>query len=201
MISLAGIIGNNSLGYQHGMTKVERAVRRSAGRVLDKVVIKERTDITISLENNKFIDVIWGTPDVTRLRKCFDAIARGLYRHHFGSRFDGSTTIVLGYLFHKPSETKTWVDFLTHCSEVDVKGKDKLGKNPDVFFYQVTDYDQFGLFLMKLCFYDHMNVYVAFRPVSSNPPASFTQMLIERGIQTHVAVDGKTYVFNSTSES
>jgi hypothetical protein len=97
MVSLAGIIGNNSIGYQHRFTKVDRTYRRTAFRLLDKVVIKKKSMRTIELEGNRFVEVIWGTPDVARLSTCFDHIARALHYHHVGHRFEGKVKILLWF--------------------------------------------------------------------------------------------------------
>lgn len=40
MVCLAGLVGNNSIGYRHNMGKVDRTVRRSAGRLLHKIFVK-----------------------------------------------------------------------------------------------------------------------------------------------------------------
>src|SRR3954451_9328117 len=38
MVSLAGIIGNNSIGYSHKLRKLDRAIRLSANRLLEEVL-------------------------------------------------------------------------------------------------------------------------------------------------------------------
>lgn len=201
MVSLVGIIGNNSLGYRHRLTKVDRAVKRSANRLLDRVFTKKKTTYTFKLHDNKFIDVIWGTPDVKRLHRCFDHIARGIHFHHFGRRFEGTVKLLLGYLFHDESEARTWSDFIRDRSELDLVGKPRIGENPEVFYFQVTDYDEFGLFLIKLCFYGGLNVYAAFLPSASNPPNNFVALLMEKGIPTVLTLGEKSYAFNTKSET
>jgi hypothetical protein len=80
MVSLAGIIGNNSVGYSHRLGKVNRAILASANHVLDQVL----------LEKQDFTDVIWRTPDVRRLNRCFEHLAFGSHRHQFKRNFCGS---------------------------------------------------------------------------------------------------------------
>lgn len=60
MVSLAGIIGNNSIGYRHKFGKVNKAIRRSANRLLDSVFAKKQHVFVIEVRPNKFIDVIGG---------------------------------------------------------------------------------------------------------------------------------------------
>lgn len=200
MVSLAGLVGNNSIGYQHKITKVDRALRRTANRLLDKVLIKRKFVQTVELRDNKFIEVIWGTPDVKRLNFCFDHIARGLHYHHFGSRFDGQVKVMLGYLFHDDSNAKNLVEFIRDRAEIDLTGKPCYGENPDVFNYQVTDFDEHGLFLMKLCFYGGLKVYVSFLHAASSPPHNLAFQLMGMGVETVVTLGEKTYGFNFKSK-
>jgi hypothetical protein len=58
MVSLAGIIGNNSIGYRHKFGKVNKAVRRSANRLLEEVFVKKKHVFVVEVGPNKFIDVI-----------------------------------------------------------------------------------------------------------------------------------------------
>jgi hypothetical protein len=201
MVSLAGIIGNNSIGYQHKLGKVDRALRGSAHRLLDEVLLKKTEIHTVQLSPNNFIDVIWGTPDLARLNRCFDHIARGVYFRHFSSSFSGQVHILLGYLAHKNADAKNWCAFIRDRAEIDLDGRPRNGSNPDVFYYQVTDIDPHGLFMIKLCFYGGLNVYAAFRPEASTPPPNLALELMNRGIKTAITLGERVYEFNSDPET
>src|SRR5262245_42491813 len=97
MVSLAGIIGNNSIGYSHKFSKVNRAIHRSAYSLLNQAM-KNQKWYVVEYGHNKFIDVVWGTPDYDRLLRCFDRIARGIHLAHFGRRFRGTARPLLGYI-------------------------------------------------------------------------------------------------------
>lgn len=196
MVSLAGIIGNNSIGYMHKLGKVDRAIRNSTNRLLDQVVIEKKSVHRIELGPNRFHEVIFGTPDIERLRKCFIHIGHALHHHHFRTRFEGEITVLLGYLFHSEYNAKTWVEFIEARTELDLKEKPRLGENPDVFYYQVTDPDEFSLFAMRLTFYGGLRVFLAFRPKGVARPAHLGFQLISHGIQTEVTLGEKSYVFN-----
>lgn len=73
MVSIAGIVGNNSIGYHHATGKVDRALRRSSYRLLNKVFHKKEI-LRIEKEDNEFIDFIIGTPDYARLKRCFNSM-------------------------------------------------------------------------------------------------------------------------------
>jgi len=196
MVSLAGIIGNNSIGYRHKLGKVDRAIRRSSNRLLEEVIIKKKEIHRIELAENKFIDVIWGTPDVERLGKCFDHIARGLHFHHFNEPFDGRVHVHLGFLKHDQKNPQNWNEFVRRKTEIELQGKSRYGYNPDVFFYQVTEKDQFDLFLFRLCFYGGVNVYAAMWPSSASPPANLAIELMNRGMKTIITLGDENYEFN-----
>jgi hypothetical protein len=74
MVSLAGMIGNNSIGYLHKFTKVDRAIQKSAHKLIENVFLKKEK-YYFKIEDNKFIELIWGTPDFDRLENCFKHIA------------------------------------------------------------------------------------------------------------------------------
>lgn len=197
MASLAGIIGSNSIGCKHKLGKVDRAIRRSSNRLFDKVLIRKNEIHRVELAEDKFIDVIWGTPDVERLTKCFDHIAYGLHYHHFGSPFHGSVHVHLGFLTHDQRNPRIWSEFLTHKTEMELQGKPHYGHNQEIFYYQITDKDQFGLFLFRLCFYGGINIFAAMWPSNASPPQKDIAMeLVRHGIGTIIALDDKSYELN-----
>jgi hypothetical protein len=74
--------------------------------------------------------------------------------------------------------------------------KTKLGANPEVFYYQVTDHDIHGLFLIKLCFYGGLNVYIAFIGAEVEVPTNLGMELMKRGIKTILRLGEKKYEIN-----
>ena len=200
MVSLAGIVGNNSIGYMHKLGKVDRAIRNSAHRLLDKVLLKKKNVHRIALGDNKFHEVISGTPDVARLHSCFVHIGHGLHQHHFRNRFVGRITVLLGYLFHSDHNSKTWVAFVHERAEIDLKDKPRLGSNQEVFYYQITEPDQASLFLMRLTFYGGLIVYLAFIPQDAKKPTHLGLELMAQGFRTILTIGDKEYEFNPKSE-
>ncbi len=163
MVSLAGLIGNNSVGYRHRFGKVNRAIRRSSSRLLDKAYLK-REHFVLELETSRFVEVIWGTPDVPRLRKCFEHIAYGLHYHHFGQPFVGKLTILPAFLASKEKSTKSLVDFIRHKSEFELRNTDPTGGNPGIFCFNFGEADRLGLYLLRMHFYGGIDVYASFQP-------------------------------------
>lgn len=196
MVSLAGIIGNNSIGYRHKFGKVDKAIRRSANRLLEEVFVKKKHVFVVEVEPNKFLDVIWGTPDAGRLQRCFELIVRGLHMHHFGIPFGGEICVHLGYLQPDAPNAKAFNAFVRRKFEIELEGKPTFGENQKVFFYQVTEEDQFGLSAMRLCFYGGLNVYASLKPDGSVIPQNLAWELTNRGIRTVVTLGEESFTFN-----
>lgn len=196
MVSLAGVFGNNSTGYAHRLGKVNRAVLRSSRRLLS-AVFKRRRSYVVQLEQNGFLELIWGTPDLARLQACFDRIARALHLHHFGTPFRGEVVTHFGYVHPTEPNAGTFRDFLRHRVALDLADKPRLGSNPDVFYYRVADPDVHGLYLLELCFYGGLNVYTTFLREGKQRPVDLAMSLIEVGIPTTLTLEGRLYHFNA----
>lgn len=195
MVSLAGVIGNNSVGYRHKFGKVERALRRRSYRLLSKVLLGEHTLHQLPLDNNRFVEVIWGTPDVERLTRCFEHIGYGLHYHHFGRQFSGTLRVHLGFLQHPEGNARTFNAMIRARAEIDLAGQPTLGANPDVFRFIVSEPDSFSTFLMKLHFYGGLEVYVAFIPDGIDLPAHPLNELLKAGIPTTVTLKEQEFSF------
>jgi hypothetical protein len=196
MVSLAGIIGNNSIGYAHKHTKVNRAIKRSAGRLLEKAFSSRTRTEYFDLGKNKFLEVVWGTPDLSRLQQCFDRIARALFFSGFAHKFIGHTQTLLGYVNHSEPNSAAFLEFMKHKVEMELRGIPIGGENPDVFQYQFTDLDSLGLRTLRMCFYGGLNVYVALIPEGLVLPTNLSHDLIANGVRTSIRLEDALYEFN-----
>lgn len=194
MISIAGIIGNNSIGYEHYNGKIQRALKRTSYKLLEKVFLKKQS-FRIGNEN-KFLEVIFGTPDYARLVNCFTHIAHGIYRYHFQENFQGELKPFLGFLHSTEKNPKVFKEFIAHRAALDLEGKTMHGDNKEVFYYQFAEPDQFGIFLVRLCFYENVNIYVSYMPTGSKTPSDLAMELMNRGIKTIIRVGDIEYEFN-----
>ena len=195
MVSLAGVFGNNSIGYRHKFGKVERAIRRSSQTLLNKVFLKKKRYL-FEADNNRFYEVIWGTPDQQRLHKCFEHIAYGLYWHEYKQIFRGSLRVLLGYLHHTDKNSKTFIEFIKYRAELDLKKSPQKGENKEIFYFQFSEPDELGLIMVRLVFYGGIEVYVAFLPEDEKIPIHLGFELMNKGIHTVFDVDGQKFEFN-----
>ena len=194
LVSIAGIVGNNSIGYQHYKGKVQRALKRSSYKLLEKVFLKKKV---FKLEReNRFFEFILGTPDYDRLLKCCEHMAFGVYRHHFDASFRGVVKPYLGFLHTTEKNPKAFQELITFKTEKELREVEKCGENSEIFYYQFTEPDQFGAFLVRLCFYENVNIYVSFLPEGKEAPYSLGFDLMNRGIKTIIEEDGKSFEFN-----
>jgi hypothetical protein len=197
MVSLAGVLGNNAIGYGLRFTKIDRAARRSAGRVLRKVFTQKHAHAFLQLADSKFVEIVWGTPDQTRLENCFRHIAHALHFHHFGSRFVGNVRILLGHLSSPDENYTSFVEFIRAKVSAELAGRSEHGENLSVFSYQFTDQDGFGLRLIRLRFYQNVEVYVSMQPADVEIPTNMAMLLVERGVPTTIHDGGVDYRFNT----
>lgn len=196
MVSIAGIFGNNSIGFRHKLSKVDRALRRSAGKLLDRIYTRREHFIVGQLDGNRFLEVIWGTPDHERLVRCFTVIAHGIYYHEFKHRFSGNLKVVLGHLRYGDSNSAQFVSFIRGKLDQELSDKPRRGSNQSVFFYQITDKDQWGLSTIRLCFYGGIHIYVGLIPEGAKFPPNIAAEFIAGGIRTVLRVGDKDYEFN-----
>jgi len=193
MVSLAGMLGNNSIGYAHSITKVDRSLRRSSYKLLERVFISNRRKLLIELGDNKFIHAIAGTPDLERLDKCVDHIVRGLYRHHFQTNFSGQAKTLLSFLVVEEQSRSNLQQFLLTRARKDTVGLPRFGENQEVFFYQVVDPDEFGIMLFNLCFFENIEIFCALVPENANVPTHLGFELMKRGMPVTFTLDGHEY--------
>jgi hypothetical protein len=198
MVCLAGILGNNSLGFQHKLTKVNRAIRRSAGRLLS-AAFKTREHRVVKVGDNALVEVIWGTPDYDRLQTCFHCMAHGLWYHHFGTRFLGQIKVLMGHLTHSDKNATAFLNLIKHKAALDLRDVERFGRNQEVFFYQFSGEDETGLTLLRMCFYGGVDIFVAFLPDGVELPFNLAMQFIKGGIETHVSIGDKTFHFNESS--
>ncbi len=200
MVSLAGIFGNNSIGYLHRFTKVNRAIKRSSNRLLNKAFIKKKHYYL--KDNNNFLEIIWGTPDHTRLQNCFKHIAYGLHYTYYKKRFIGKIKIVLGYTHSKDQKHNNFLQYMKHQSKIDLKDIPKHGKNKDIFYYQFSKQDVYGTYLVHMRFYGGIDVYASFLPNERQEEfdSSFEMMLAEVCDSVIFKVEDKEYLIKNKNK-
>ena len=199
MVSLAGIFGNNSIGYLHKFTKVNRAIRRTSSRLLDNA-FKKRKHYHLKKENC-FLEIIWGTPDHSRLIGCFKHIAYGLHYHHLNNSFHGEVKVLLGYLHSEDESNNNFVSFIKDRAAIDLIGIPCSGANKDVFYYQFTTPDEHGIYMVHMRFYGGIDVYASFLPDDKPKPFIFGLELMKACDETIFTLGNKEYRVKNANKS
>ena len=195
MACLAGIVGNNIIGFIQTKTKVARAFQRRGK--LQNAVIKNPQDLKIKTENGIIFPLQYGTSDNQRLLKCFKHIAYGLYFYKFKKVFTGECEIIPGFLDYQDENSTTLQKLLRKKEETDAVNWAKKGDNQDVFYYQFSPQDEFGLITLILTFYQRTKVYIAFQDSSVKMSYNLTHEFIKAGFPVIFEFpDGSKYEFN-----
>lgn len=197
LASLAGIIGCNDLGLLHKFTKVDRAIRRSGGRLLEKV-LKTQDIKSHKLANGTVVDVAWGKPDLERLSKCFALIGKGLYFHELGDSFKGKVICEVVYVPINDRGRAGYREFAVEQMQKELSGTRVKGENPDVFQWVIGPLDPSGACCGRLMFYGNLAVYLAFIPESFQEGKfkSLYDIAKSVGKPVYIQKDGKKYRIN-----
>lgn len=190
MVAIAGIIGNNSIGYNHyAHGKVQRALVRSSGKLLENVFTKKYC-VNIQVDKNKFIKAIAGTPDIQRLHKCFEHIAMGLFFHDYGHTFSGKIHLISAFLHSQDKDYEILKAFIKEKEPSELI-QQRRGSNP-----QWGQPDLLGLFTLKLCFYENVTVYASFQKDSIDIENSFLYKIAQISDSIQLTVNEKVFSFS-----
>lgn len=197
LASLAGIIGCNDIGMLHKFTKVDRAIRRSGGKLFEKI-LKDYEVKSYKLKNGSIVDIAWGKPDLERLNNCFALIGRGLYFHELGESFKGKVVCEVVYV---PSKDRGWSGYREYAVEQmskELSSTEVKGKNPEVFQYAIGPRDLSGACCGKIMFYGNLVVYLAFIPESFKEKNVVSLYDLAKSISKPVFIqkDGKKFRIN-----
>jgi hypothetical protein len=163
LASLAGIIGCNNIGLTHKFTKVNRAIRRTGGKLLEKALKEQRVE-WYQVETGEVFDVTWGKPDIERLSRCFSLIGKGLYHYDHGERFTGNVNCEIVYISINDSGRMGFRQFVVDEIKAELAKSPIKGDNPAVFQWSLGPLDASGACCGKMIFYGTLEVYLGFIP-------------------------------------
>lgn len=193
---LAGIVGNNVIGFFHNLTKVKRALDRK-GEDFIHVLMKDSKRETIKNPEGGIFPVLVGRPDFDRLRSCFLHIAYGLFYHKFGKAFTGECHIIMDFLTYDNEESEKYKLLCRKRFEMEPKKPKTEGSNPEIFRYEFIEPDEFGLIALRITFYEGTNVFIAFQDADVKKTFNLVTELIGSGVKTIVTFkDGSEFEFN-----
>lgn len=163
MACLAPVVGNNGTAFLHTITKLARAHARNPHLIND--TIREVRDERLVAPNGLTFPVLVGKPDISRLCRTLQAVARGLYFHANGMRFKGKVTVIPSFVNFPRGDTMSVIQLLSRRMIDQERGSwESHGDNSKIFSYQIGPVDQYGLTPMVMTFYSRAEVFTAFQP-------------------------------------
>ena len=195
MICLSSFIENNTVGFIHFNTKVFRAIRRKTdpNSFLSNLFQNPRKVSQRGKDGQEYT-YSKADPDLARLVKCFEHIARGLYRAEFGQRFKGDCDVWPHFLEFYANYNNKLSYIIEKAFENESKGIEDKGANPKVFTYRFAPPAYAGMFMLKMTFYGGTDVYVRFLAEGTAPPQNITLELIKMGIPTIVNIGPNEHI-------
>ena len=192
---LAGIVGNNVIGFFHAHTKVKRAMQRK-GKDFVHVLMKEAQSLNLKDGKGNVFPVLVGRPDFNRLKACFQHIAYGLYYHKFGKRFEGECHMLLDFLTYEDERMEKYKLLCRKRFDVEPKEPKAEGANPEIFRYTFFAPDEIGLIALRMAFYEGAQVFVSFQPQHVQMPYNLPAELIHSDVKTFVQFSDEYVEFN-----
>ena len=196
MACLAGIVGNNVIGFFHNITKVKRALDRKGDEYVH-ILMKDPQNKTIRNSKGHVFPIVVGRPHFDRLRTCFHHVSCGLYYHKFNRVFDGQCHIIMDFITYEDAEAEKYKLLCRKRFEMEPNQPKREGNNPEIFRYEFVAPDEFGLIALRMTFYEGASVFVAFQGKEATEPRNIITELIRSGVKTVVTFkDGSEFEFN-----
>lgn len=193
---LAGIVGNNVIGFVHAHTKVRRSLQRKGRNYIHELVTDVKEFNLTSANNYKF-PVLVGRPDLQRLHSCFSHISYGLFHSKFGKRFIGQIHIIIDFITYEDPKKEQFKLLCRKRLGLEPNKPKVEGNNPEIFRFEFIEPDEFGLIAMTMTFYEGAKVFVAFQGVGAPKPKTLITELIKSGVKTIVHFhDGSEFELN-----
>ena len=196
MLSIAGIVGNNAVGYMQTVTKVNRALKRKTVDFLGKVVMKNIKATSVKIIEGYEFPVLFGKPDHERFTKCFESIVHGLYFHEYKQRFVGEIRLIMAFLMSDHKDRETFIEFCRERFAIEDLKLEEKGTNPHIFKYQFCEPDNNNIIAFKLTFYGGTEVFGSMRPEGTPMPFDILQDIMSKGVPVTYELEGKEYRFN-----
>lgn len=195
LICLAGSARGNLIGFFHFLSKGVKAISRKHDGFLDQI-LKDAKNTNLVDKNGNVLKALKGVMNVKRLNKCFENITYGLFFKEHNSIFKGEIRILNGFSEIESNNHESLIKLIEYTFENDKSKHQEKGENKDVFSYQFTDPDKFGLISLRLCFYGTLYVYIGLMPDGCEKPFDLGIALANNGIKTYYNLGDKTIKFN-----
>jgi hypothetical protein len=195
MTFITGYIKNNFIGYKQTKSKLKRALDRKYDGFINSV-LKDARELTIKNSNGTAFSVIAGTPNLVRIKKCIEQISCGLYYYEYGKQFKGEFRVVYDFVKYEDDNINKLIPYFHDVYKKAANTYPIKGDNSEIFAYQITPPNEFGIIGLKLSFFEGTHFFVSLQFENSPEPFDLGFKMIEEGYKTTIKFDGKNYDFN-----
>jgi hypothetical protein len=153
---LSTSITSNAIALAQVKTKLMRAVARRPA--LTNSLLDGSEDCRVIDSATEVVhEAAQMNLDGARFQRSLELIARGIYYHNYGTRWDGSLRVHADFIDFPDEPNATEVDearlVLASCADQLFKTEPRHGANPEVFWYQVHEPPEALRCLIRLGFY------------------------------------------------
>lgn len=162
---LASNVMANHAGYGQAMTKVLRSFSRRPA--VKEGFLQGAKPARIRESHSTRVHEVNEVPlDAESFARSLHLVARGVYRDHYGSRFRGNVSAFADFIDYNPDDAELQIIRVSLFDEATrvFASQAKLGDNPEVFWYQVSELNQSHT-IMRLGFYGFSTATVLFGDV------------------------------------
>lgn len=162
LASISAVVGNNGRAYIQTKTKLARACKRKDG--LLKATVRNAKTASLVAPTGEVFSVLIGKPDLQRLERVLEHVARGLFYHEERRPFRGRCIILPGFVtFPQDSKLERIRQSAKLMFRLEGDSWQTRGSNPEVFHYQMGPLDE-GKTPMVMTFFRGAEVFVVFAP-------------------------------------
>jgi hypothetical protein len=155
----------NKHATHHFETKILRAINRRPALINHLLDKSRHAYVRDPIKLDDFVTVAISL-DYDRIEKVLMLLARGLYYHHFETKYMNKVEIITEFLISMDDiNSKAHNDSLAEMfkwAEQIFQNQTKFGTNPEIFFYQVVDAKPQAEKIFRVVFYEGVQIIFIF---------------------------------------
>jgi hypothetical protein len=170
MACVTATVGNNGAAYIQTNTKLRRAFERNEKRLF-KTAIAEPKDAIWKSPAGKEFPILVGQPDLPRLCRVLDHVARGLYFHVNQNPFRGKCRLLVDWVKYPDDSGLELVKRMIRIMFRQERHRYTVyEQNSDIFKFGIGPTDAYGLTPMLMTFFRGSHVWCGFQPEGVEAP-------------------------------
>lgn len=113
----------------------------------------------------------------------------------------GGDKVILGYLHSEDESNNNFVQFIKDRVAIDLKNIPQYGANKDIFYYQFSEPDEYGIYMVHMRFYGGIDIYASFLPEDKPKPFNFAIELMKVSDEAIFTIGDKEYKVKTANKS